>query len=53
MHPNNKNYQLIRLNMLQDEVKGMLDCRKRALDMKVNKIIVLPISTCEITEEDS
>ena len=53
MHPNNKNYQLIRLNMLEDEVKGMLDCRKRALDTKVNKIIVLPISTCGITEEDS
>ena len=42
IHPDNRNYKLIRLNMLDDEVQDMLDCRKRALDMKLNKSIMLP-----------
>jgi ATP-dependent exoDNAse (exonuclease V) beta subunit len=52
IHPDNKNYRLIRLNMLNDEVEGMLNCRKRALDMNINKYIVLPIETCAIIEEE-
>lgn len=52
IHPDNKNYRLIRLNMLNDEVEGMLNCRKRALDMNINKYIVLPIETCAIMEEE-
>ena len=53
LHPDNKNYRLIRLNMLEDEVVEMLDCRKRALDMRlaVNKTIVLPLPSCGFLEE--
>jgi hypothetical protein len=52
LHPNNKNYRLIRLNMLEDEVVSMLECRKRALDMKLNKSIVLPLPVCNFIEEE-
>ena len=31
LHPNNKNYQRFNLNILTDEVRDMLDCRRRAL----------------------
>jgi hypothetical protein len=53
MHPDNNNYREIRLNHLDEEVIEMLECRKRALDMNINKAIVLPIEKCGmITEED-
>jgi ATP-dependent exoDNAse (exonuclease V) beta subunit len=51
LHPDNKNYRLIRLNILDDEVEGMLECRKRALELNVNKYIVLPIEECAFIEE--
>jgi len=52
LHPDNKNYRLIRLNMLDDEVVGMLECRKRALTMNVNKAVVLPLPDCNFIEEE-
>jgi hypothetical protein len=50
LHPDNKNYKLIRLNILEDEVVEMLQCRKRALDMNINKYIALPINDCLFEE---
>jgi ATP-dependent exoDNAse (exonuclease V) beta subunit len=52
IHPDNKNYRLIRLNILEEEVEDMIQCRKRALDMNVNKSIVLPIEECAFIEEE-
>jgi len=52
IHPDNKNYRLIRLNILEEEVEDMIQCRKRALDMNINKMIVLPIDECGFIEED-
>jgi len=52
IHPDNKNYRLIRLNILEEEVENMIQCRKRALDMNVNKMIVLPIDECAFIEEE-
>jgi len=43
LHPDNTNYRRMRLNMLPDEVKEMLECRKRALDLGVSQPIVLPL----------
>lgn len=43
-HPDNTNYQRMRLNMLGDEVLEMLDCRKRALDLGLNQAIALPLA---------
>jgi len=33
LHPNNKNYQRFKLNILDDEIRDMLECRKRAIEM--------------------
>jgi hypothetical protein len=53
MHPDNKNYREIRLNHLNEEVLGMLECRKRAIDMKAEQAIVLPVpmKDCDILDE--
>ena len=32
-HPNNTNYQMFKLNILDDEIQDMLDCRKRSIEM--------------------
>ena len=42
-HPDNTNYQRMRLNILKNEVLEMLDCRKRALDLGLNQPIALPL----------
>ena len=42
-HPNNNNYQRMRLNILPDEVLSMLECRKRALDLGIKQAIALPV----------
>ena len=42
-HPNNNNYIRMRLNRLQDEVEGMLECRKRALDEKWTQPVKFPV----------
>ena len=39
MHPNNTNFQRFRLNRLEDEVIGMLDCRKRAIEYGAGEIV--------------
>ena len=51
IHPDNKNYQRIRLNHLDEEVIGMLECRKRAIDMKVDQPILLPAPDCIFEDE--
>jgi ATP-dependent exoDNAse (exonuclease V) beta subunit len=37
LHPNNKNYQIFKLNILDDEVQDMLDARKLAIQMGSKK----------------
>jgi ATP-dependent exoDNAse (exonuclease V) beta subunit len=44
-HPDNTNYQRMRLNILTDEVLEMLDCRKRALDLGLDQAIALPLES--------
>jgi ATP-dependent exoDNAse (exonuclease V) beta subunit len=51
-HPENKNYIRMRLNRLEEEVEDMLECRKRALDAKWPKPVMLPISEGGKAEED-
>lgn len=43
-HPDNTNYQRMRLNILKNEVLEMLDCRKRALHLGLNQPIALPLA---------
>ena len=47
LHPDNKNYRRLRLNILTDEVEAMLACRKRALNEKSSSSVVLPMPTVE------
>ena len=41
LHPDNKNYKLIRLNILDDEVSEMLKCRTKALTMNSKKSVII------------
>lgn len=54
-HPNNKNYIRMRLNRLQDEVEGMLDCRKSAIVEGWTQPVKMPIpepkGTTKIAED--
>jgi ATP-dependent exoDNAse (exonuclease V) beta subunit len=43
IHPDNKNYIRMRLNMLPDEVKSMMECRKRSVDSNSDQIVILPV----------
>ena len=52
MHPNNKNYQRFRLNRLEDEVLGMLECRMDALKEGKGKRILLPAEEEEHEEAE-
>lgn len=44
MHPSNKNYQRFRLNRLEDEVEGMLECRLEAVRRGCRVPVVIPDS---------
>ena len=50
-HPNNENYQKFKLNILDDEIQAMLDCRKRAVNSGQNKAVEFPDTEC-LLEED-
>lgn len=50
-HPENKNYRRMRLPRLDQEIEDMLECRKRALEMKWPKPVVLPISESEVEKD--
>lgn len=43
LHPDNKNYRRLRLNILEDEVQSMLDCRLRAVEAKSKSLVLLPM----------
>lgn len=57
LHPNNSNYRRIRLNILEQEVLDMLDCRKRALELKKQGLqtpsVILPLPSCGMIDSDS
>ena len=46
LHPNNKNYVRYQLNILEDEVQSMLDCRLEAVKEGRGNPIVLPGEPC-------
>jgi len=58
LHPNNQNWRLIKINIMEDEVKDMFEARKRALKVKGNtgsKPVVLfeNANTVSMTESES
>jgi len=53
LHPDNRNYKRLRLNLLPDEVQGMLECRKRALLANSSCPVLLPMPSVEEQVESS
>lgn len=43
LHPENGNYKRIHLNILEDEVQDMLNCRLRAVQEGCKQLVVLPL----------
>lgn len=52
LHPDNKNYRRVRLNRMDEEVKAMLDCRRRAVLEGLKQTVVLPLPSKECLMED-
>ena len=51
LHPDNKNYRRLRLNILEEEVADMLECRKRALREKSSSSVLLPMPSSAASED--
>jgi hypothetical protein len=43
LHPDNPSYRRMRLNILEDEVEDMIECRRRAVEDGCKKSVILPI----------
>lgn len=52
LHPDNKSYKRMRLNILSDEIQAMVDARKRAVIDGCKQDVILPISE-EIEHEST
>jgi ATP-dependent exoDNAse (exonuclease V) beta subunit len=52
LHPENSNYRRIHLNIMNDEVQDMLNCRLRALAANNGQSIIIPLPTNH-SEEDT
>ena len=53
MHPNNKNYQKFKLNILDDEIQDMLDARKRAVEAGSKEPVLFEEEACLLQDDDS
>jgi ATP-dependent exoDNAse (exonuclease V) beta subunit len=51
LHPNNTNYQIFHLNILDDEVAAMLDCRKRAIERGSKNPVEFEDTPCELEDD--
>jgi ATP-dependent exoDNAse (exonuclease V) beta subunit len=52
LHPNNDDYKIYTLPILEKEVASMLDCRQRALSMSSKNPVEFPDTPCLFIEED-
>lgn len=43
LHPDNPSYRRMRLNILEDEVEDMIECRQRAVEAGCKQSVILPI----------
>lgn len=53
LHPDNGNYRRMRLNRLNKEVQGMLECRLNAVRSGLGQAVILPIETKQCLMMDS
>jgi hypothetical protein len=51
LHPDNKNYRRLRLNILDQEVHDMLDCRLRAVQENSRQLVILPLPPSRVTHD--
>ena len=51
LHPNNDNYQIFKLNLLDDEIQDMLDCRRRSITSGSSEPVLFPPTEC-LLEDD-
>jgi hypothetical protein len=52
LHPDNKNYRRLRLNILTEEVHAMLECRARALRENSKQTVLLPMPAESADEQE-
>jgi hypothetical protein len=53
LHPDNSSYRRMRLNILEDEVEDMIECRRRAVAAGCKTSVILPIPLeAELTAEE-
>ena len=51
LHPNNDDYKIYTLKILDKEIEDMMECRKRALDMGSANPVEFPDNTCMIMDD--
>lgn len=53
LHPDNSSYRRMRLNILDDEVEDMIECRRRAVAAGCKTAVILPVPLeAELTAEE-
>jgi hypothetical protein len=53
LHPDNSSYRRMRLNILDDEVEDMIECRRRAVAAGGRDAVILPVPVeAELTAEE-
>jgi hypothetical protein len=53
LHPDNPSYRRMRLNILNDEVEDMIECRRRAVEGGYKQTVILPVPDDNDHKEDS
>jgi hypothetical protein len=53
LHPDNPSYRRMRLNILEDEVEDMIECRRRAVAAGCKVPVILPVPSDPEPEEKS
>jgi hypothetical protein len=51
LHPNNDNYQMFKLNLLDEEIQDMLECRRRSIASQSKEPVLFPPTEC-LLEDD-
>jgi len=52
LHPNNNNYQKFKLNILEDEIQDMLDCRKASVQAESKDPVIFQNQECLLQEDE-
>jgi hypothetical protein len=52
MHPNNTNYQSFHLNILEDEVMEMMECRMRSVKAGSKEPVIFEDTTCLLQDDE-